>query len=75
IEQSALQHLGEVIVAFLPEDAPPEMDALFEGQGYQPAEKDALPPAWQLAVEESQPENTRLMVRILDDYRLQASKD
>jgi dephospho-CoA kinase len=75
IEQSALQHLGEVIVAFLPEDAPPEMDALFEGQGYQPAEKTALPPAWQLAVEESQPENTRLMVRILDDYRLQASKD
>lgn len=73
IEQSANAHIGEMVAAFLPEDGPEGLPDFFRGEGYITVDKELLPEVWQTAVEESQPPDTTLMIKVLRDERLQKS--
>ncbi|KAA3658376.1 MAG: dephospho-CoA kinase [Chloroflexi bacterium] len=70
IEQSAFNHMSEIIIIFLPNDAPDEMRAIFDGMGYTTEPKEQLARNWQEAIEESQPENTTFVLKILRDTRM-----
>ncbi|MFQ5399500.1 MAG: dephospho-CoA kinase [Anaerolineae bacterium] len=72
IEKSANSHICEMIAAFLPADASDDLLLLFDTQGYGVIEKEGLPRAWQSAIEESQPENTFFMIKVLRDHRIVA---
>ncbi|RMH00585.1 MAG: dephospho-CoA kinase [Chloroflexi bacterium] len=74
IEKSANAHIGEIIVAFLPPDTPAPIQQLFTNKGFKPTQKEGLPPAWKLAIEESQPPNTTIMMKSLRDDRLKKIK-
>jgi dephospho-CoA kinase len=66
IEQSADQHICEIVVAFLPPDAPSETRQLLAGRGYRPvADINDLPKVWQMGIAEHQPEGTDFVMRIL----------
>jgi len=69
IEISAASHMGQIMVAFLPQDAPASLRELFEAEGYEPMPLDEMARGWQLAIEESQPEGTDYLVRLLRDTR------
>jgi N-acetylglutamate synthase-like GNAT family acetyltransferase len=69
ITRSAQMHMGQIIVAFLPKDAPENLFQLFRTAGYDYFEKDQLPANWQLAIDESQPEKSYFMIKILRDVR------
>ena len=69
IEQSAFAHMSELIVIFLLNDAPDEMRAIFDNLGYITEPKEQLARNWQDAIEESQPENTTFVIKILRDTR------
>ncbi|MBK8904077.1 MAG: dephospho-CoA kinase [Anaerolineaceae bacterium] len=69
IEISAATHMGQIIVAFLPEDIPAPIRELFESEGYEPMPFEEMTRGWQLAIEESQPEGTTYLVRLLRDTR------
>ena len=69
IEISAASHMGQIIVAFLPEDAPALIRELFESANYAQMPFDEMAKGWQLAIEESQPEGTEYLVRLLRDTR------
>ncbi|MBP6802534.1 MAG: dephospho-CoA kinase [Chloroflexi bacterium] len=73
IEKSANAHIGEMVAAFLPDDETETLPALFQREGYVAVDKEMLPDVWQTAVEESQPPDTILMVKILRDDRLHKS--
>ncbi len=73
IEQSANAHIGEALTAFVPADAPAELRDLFLAEGYVAVEKELLPEAWRTAVEESQPPDTSIMLKVLRDERLNKS--
>lgn len=73
IEKSANTHIGEMIAAFLPSDGPAELPGLFAAEGYVGVAKEQLPESWQMAVDESQPPNTHLFIKVLRDERLQKS--
>lgn len=70
IEQSAFNHMSEIIVIFLSDAAPDEMRAIFERLGYTSELKENLARNWQEAIEESQPENTTFVLKILRDTRV-----
>ena len=70
-EKSANAHICEIIVAFIPGDAPPEISQLFDWQGFSAANPTDLPPAWQQAADESQPEETYFRLKVLRDRRRQ----
>ncbi|MFQ5498686.1 MAG: hypothetical protein ACE5FH_03355, partial [Candidatus Zixiibacteriota bacterium] len=72
IYQSAFSHLCQLIVAFVPHDAPDEIQQMYADQGYVSAEKETLPNSWQRAIDESQPENTRILLNILQPDRLKS---
>jgi hypothetical protein len=69
IEISATSHMGQILVAFIPEDAPTTMRDIFVEEGYEPMPFDEMARGWQLAIEESQPEGTEYLVRLLRDTR------
>lgn len=69
IEISAATHMGQIIVAFLPEDIPATIRELFESEDYVPMPFEEMTRGWQLAIEESQPEGTTYLVRLLRDTR------
>jgi dephospho-CoA kinase len=69
IEISAASHMGQIIVAFLPEDIPSSIRDLFEAEAYEPMPFDEMARGWQFAIEESQPEGTDYLVRLLRDTR------
>ncbi|MEJ2748687.1 MAG: dephospho-CoA kinase [Anaerolineae bacterium] len=71
VEQSADAHVCEIILAFIPDDAPPEIEQMFDHQAFGPPNPTNLPPAWQRAVDESRPEGTHLRLKVLRDRRLQ----
>ena len=71
IESSAKAHIGELIAAFLPPNGPEGLPALFAAEGYLAVDKALLPEVWQTAVQESQPPDTNLMIKVLRDERLQ----
>jgi hypothetical protein len=61
--------MGQNIVAFLPQGAPEPLRELFEAEHYEPMPLDEMARGWQLAIEESQPEGTDYLVRLLRDTR------
>lgn len=69
IEISAATHMGQIIVAFLPKDIPAAIRELFEAEAYEPMPFDEMARGWQTAIEESQPEETDYLVRLLRDTR------
>jgi dephospho-CoA kinase len=73
IEKSANTHIGEALTAFVPDDSPTELRELFVREGYVAVEKELLPEAWRTAVEESQPPDTTIMIKVLRDERLHKS--
>ncbi len=73
IESSAEAHIGEIVAAFIPQKQKEALHRFFSEEGYFDVEPDILPDAWQVAIEESQPPDTHLMVRVLRDDRLQKS--
>ncbi len=73
IETSADAHIGEILAAFIPEKLLSALHGFFSEEGYFDVEPDMLPDAWQVAIEESQPPETHLMIRVLRDDRLHKS--
>lgn len=71
-ERSAHEHICEIIIAFLTEDAPEELLQMFTWQGYGLTEAATLPQAWQEAIAESQPAKTQLLIKVLRNRRLQS---
>jgi dephospho-CoA kinase len=71
VETSANAHVCEIILAFIPDDAPPAIKQMFDQQAFGPANPANLPPTWQYAVDESQPEGTHFRLKVLRDRRLQ----
>ncbi len=69
IEQSAFAHMGQIIVAFLPQDAPDTLRQIFAQHGYESLPKEELARNWQLAIDESQPENSKFVIKIMNDIR------
>ncbi len=69
IEISAATHMGQIIVAFLPQDAPDTIREMFSAEHYAPMPIDEMAKGWQFAIEESQPEGTDTLVRLLRDTR------
>lgn len=69
IEISAASHMGQIIVAFLALDAPEAIRTLFTAEGYKQMPLAEMARNWQTAVQESQPENTEVLVRLLRDTR------
>lgn len=69
IEQSAFAHMGQIIVAFLPVNAPDALRQIFVQHGYEALPKEELASNWQLAIDESQPENTEFVIKIMNDIR------
>ncbi|MFO7540737.1 MAG: dephospho-CoA kinase [Chloroflexota bacterium] len=66
IEVSADQHLGEIVVIFLPPDHAPELRQLLAGRHYNAVtDINDLPKVWQAGIKEHQPEGTEFFIRIL----------
>lgn len=70
IERTAQELICEAIMAFPPQDAPEPVRQLFAGIGYEPRQKGQLPRVWRSAADESQPENTQLLVKVLRNVRI-----
>ncbi|MBE2225647.1 MAG: hypothetical protein IAF02_29190 [Anaerolineae bacterium] len=70
IESSADAHIGEIVAAFIPESLFETLHGFFVEEGYIDVELEMLPDAWQVAIEESQPPETQVMIRVLRDDRL-----
>ncbi len=70
IEKSANDHICEIIIAFVPDDAPDEIQQMFAWQAFAAMDKIDLPLAWQEAITESQPGNTHFLLKVLRDERL-----
>ena len=69
IEISAASHMGQILVAFLAKDTPAPIRNLFESEGYGPMPFEEMARGWQLAIEETQREDTEYLVRLLRDTR------
>ncbi len=74
IEKSAGEHICELIVAFIANDAPDVMRQLFTTQGFKESDRESLPQTWRTAIEESQPEGTSLLIKVLRDDRLKRAR-
>jgi dephospho-CoA kinase len=70
IEQSADKLICEAVMAFLPHDTAGAVRQVFAGEGYAVTDVGRLPRAWQSAVEESQPDNTYVMLKVLRETRI-----
>ncbi len=69
IEKSAFNHMGQIIVAFLANDASSDLTKIFIDAGFTAEEKSTLARNWQSAIDESQPEGTDFVVKIMADIR------
>lgn len=65
VEESADRHICESILAFPSRSTPDAIYRLFTQLGYSPADKDNLPRTWQMAVDESQPDDTFILLKVL----------
>ncbi len=70
IERTAQELICEAIIAFPAQDAPEPVRQLFAGMGYESRQKSQLPRVWRSAADESQPENTHLLVKVLRNVRI-----
>lgn len=71
IEKSARQLICEVALAYLPPDVPDPIRRLFLDAGYEPRERQGMPRAWQETVDETRPDNTQILAKVLRDVRIQ----
>ena len=69
IQQSAFAHMGQIIVIFIPKDASDALRQIFTDAGFVYEEKSTLAKGWQTAIEESQPEDTDYVLKIMVDIR------
>jgi len=72
IEKSAIQHFCEIVVVFLPNDQVDRLGGYLAFNEYQILSADSLPRVWKQALQESQPDNTLAMIKILRDDRITA---
>ncbi len=72
IEQSARAHMCQIIAIFLPNDASDELRRLLITHGFESIEDESLASNWRLAIEESQPDDTFYMIKVLLDTRSSA---
>jgi dephospho-CoA kinase len=70
IQDAANNLICESLMAFLPHDTPGVIRQLFSDNGYNLADKEQLPRTWKMAAEESQPDGTYIMLKILRDSRV-----
>jgi dephospho-CoA kinase len=71
IEQSADKLICEAVMAFLPHGTADAVRQAFADQQYNTvADVGRLPRAWQSAAEESQPDNTYVMLKVLRETRI-----
>lgn len=71
VEKSANELICEIILAFPPADSPSEITMLFADQDYElVTNKDQLKRVWRAAVDESQPDDTFIMLKVLRDARI-----
>ena len=71
VEKSANAHVCEIILAFIADDALPEIEQMFDRQAFGPANPANLPQVWQRAVDESRPDGSHVRLKVLRDRRLQ----
>lgn len=69
IEKSANAHVCQIVVIFLPNNAPEDLQRLVATQGYSRMAAEELASNWKFAIEESQPDDTFYMIKILRDTR------
>jgi dephospho-CoA kinase len=74
VEASAEAHICEIIIAFLSPKAEAALHRIFELKGFDQGDRDSLPGAWRTAIDESQPEDSLLLVKILRDERLKRAQ-
>ena len=74
IEKSTDAHICENCTVFLPNGGSEDLKELFMSRNYLDVPKEALPRVWQIAIEESQPEDTYFLLRVLREDRLQRAK-
>ena len=72
IEKSANEHLCELVFIFPPNDIDPEVRQWLLDYGYLIRDRSALHRIWLRAVEDSQPDDTFIMLKILRDIRLKS---
>ncbi len=70
IQKSAYGHLCQIIVGFIPNSAPDDLRRLFLAHGYAPMERSEMANNWKEAIDESQPEDSTYLVKVLLDTRL-----
>jgi dephospho-CoA kinase len=70
IEASADKLICEAVMAFLAYDAAEVIRQVFLDQGYTAADVGRLPRAWKSAAEESQPDGTYVMLKVLRETRI-----
>lgn len=70
IQKSAYGHMCQIIAAFIPNNAPDDLRRLFLAHGYVPMERSEMANNWKEAIEESQPEDSSYLVKVLLDTRL-----
>jgi N-acetylglutamate synthase-like GNAT family acetyltransferase len=69
IEDTAISLICEVILAFPTNQVEPAVLQLFLDNSFEEVDALRLPEAWKAAVDESQPENTFVMMKVLRDTR------
>lgn len=72
IEKSAYAHMCQIVVIFLPYHATEDLKRLVASFGYAHIPEEELTKNWQLAVAESQPDDTFYVLKILLDTRKQS---
>lgn len=70
IEDTAVSLICEVILVFPPNHVEPAVLQLFLNNSFEEVDPLRLPEAWKAAVDESQPENTFVMMKVLRDTRI-----
>lgn len=70
IQKSAFAHMCQLIVAFIPNNAPEELSRLFLTHGYSFMDRSEMANNWKDAIDESQPPDTSYMTKVLLDTRL-----
>lgn len=69
IQKSAFNHMCQIIVTFIPHNAPDELRRLFLAHGYSSMDRSDMPNNWIEAIQESQPPDTDYLVKVLLDTR------
>jgi hypothetical protein len=69
IEKSARAHMCQIIAVFVPNNAPTELRSLLVAHQFETIADEKLASNWRSAIEESQPDDTFYMLKVLLDTR------